>query len=86
MYYVYLLKSKKNGRVYTGYTEDLKQRVADHNIGKSPYTKRNRPFVLAYYEAYFSKEDAQKRERGLKLRAKASAQLRNRIKTSLHES
>lgn len=86
MFYVYLIKSKKNGRVYTGYTTNLRQGFAEHNSGKSPYTKKNRPFVLVYYEAYFSKLDAQKREQSLKLRTNASAQLRKRIEQSVYES
>jgi len=85
MHYVYLLKSKKNGRLYTGFTDDLKQRLQDHNTGKSPYTKNNRPYVLIYYEAYASRFDAQKRERSLKLRSNASLQLRRRIKLSIDE-
>ena len=87
MFYVYLIQSQKNSRVYTGYTTDLKQRFTDHNSGKSPYTKHNRPYRLVYYEAYTSKSDAQKREQNLKLRSKAYGQLRNRIDGSLnHES
>ena len=86
MHYVYLLKSKKNGRLYTGFTDDLRQRVEDHNSGKSSYTKNNRPYVLMYYEAYASRDDAQKRERSLKLRSNASLQLRRRIKSSINES
>jgi len=86
MHYVYVLKSKKNGRTYTGYTTDLKQRFADHNSGKSPYTKNNRPYALVYYEAYVSKSEAQKRERSLKLRSNAYLQLRRRITSSIHES
>lgn len=83
MFYVYLIQSQKSGRVYTGYTSDLKQRFADHNQGKSPYTKRNRPYRLVYYEAYASQSDAQKREKSLKLRSNASALLRKRISDSL---
>jgi|AACY02.16.fsa_nt_gi Predicted endonuclease containing a URI domain len=86
MYYVYLLKSEKNGRMYTGYTSDLKQRMTDHNSGKSSYTRSNRPYRLVYYEAFASKSDAQKRERNLKLRSNASAQLRKRISESINES
>jgi len=86
MHYVYILKSKRNGRLYTGYSADLKQRVKDHNAGKSPYTKNNRPYSLVYYEAYFSKVEAQKREQSLKLRSNAYAQLRRRIKVSINES
>jgi putative endonuclease len=86
MHYVYLLKSEKNGRVYTGYTSDLRKRVTDHNSGKSPYTKGNRPYVLVYYEAYASEDDARKREQALKLRSNASLQLRRRIRRSMNES
>ena len=85
MYYVYLIKSKKNGRVYTGYSEDLRQRLEDHNAGKSSYTRNNRPYVLIYYEAYLSREEAQKCECSLKLRSKAYAQLRKRISDSINE-
>ena len=80
------MKSKKNGRLYTGYSADLKQRLKNHNSGKSSYTKNNRPYVLIYYEAYASVSDAQKRERSLKLRSNASLQLRRRIQSSIHES
>jgi putative endonuclease len=85
MYYVYILKSKKNGRLYTGFTNDLKQRFKDHNAGKSSYTKNNRPYVLVYYEAYSSEKDARTRERMLKLRSNASLQLRKRIIESINE-
>ena len=86
MHYVYILKSKRNGRLYTGFSADLRQRVKDHNEGKSAYTRNNRPYVLVYYEAYASVDDARKRERGLKLRSNASLQLRRRIQTSINES
>ena len=85
MYYVYLLKSKRNGRIYTGYTSDLRRRLEEHNNGKSGYTRNIRPLTLVYYEAYQSKANAQKRERSLKLRAKAYAQLRKRIELSIDE-
>ena len=71
--------------MYTGYSSDLKQRVADHNGGKSAYTRNLRPWVLVYYEAYFSKSDAQHREKSLKLRSNANVQLRKRIKDSINE-
>ena len=85
MFYVYCIKSEKNGRCYTGYTTNLKQRFVDHNSGKSTYTKNNRPYTLVYYEAYRNKSDAQKRERALKLRSNAYMQLRRRIAFSLNE-
>jgi hypothetical protein len=39
MYYVYLLRSKKDAPYkYIGFTEDLQTRIADHNEGKNPST------------------------------------------------
>ena len=86
MYYVYLIKSEKLNKVYTGYSEDLRERFKAHNSGKSEYTSRGIPWKLVYYEAYESKEDAQNREKSLKLRSKAYAQLRKRISKSVNES
>ena len=34
MHYVYLIESEKDpARTYIGYTDDLKQRLRDHNAG-----------------------------------------------------
>ncbi|HKB88873.1 MAG TPA: GIY-YIG nuclease family protein, partial [Patescibacteria group bacterium] len=30
MYYVYILKSSKSGKLYYGYTKDLKRRLQEH--------------------------------------------------------
>ncbi len=64
MYYVYVLYSIKSKRLYIGYTQNLKQRIEEHNKGVGgTYTKNNRPFVLVFYEAFRAKEDATKQER-----------------------
>jgi len=66
MYYTYVLKSLKDGHLYTGFTHDLKSRLKSHNSGKVRSTKARRPLVLAYYEKYSNKEEARKREIFLK--------------------
>jgi len=66
MFYTYLLKSNKNGKLYTGSTSDLRKRLKEHNSGKSNYTKKNIPYELIYYEACLSEQDARARERYLK--------------------
>ena len=66
MWYVYVLKSLKDGRLYTGTTADLKRRLNEHNRGRQAGTKHMAPFELAYYEASVSKRDAFKREKYLK--------------------
>lgn len=66
MYYVYILKSKKDKSLYIGYSKNLKQRLKEHNRGKSTYTKNKIPYDLIYYEAYINKKDAKGREIFLK--------------------
>lgn len=66
MYYAYLLKSDRNGKLYKGLTNDLKRRVKEHDQGKSVFTKNNGPWKLVYYEAFLSKSDAKKEEAFLK--------------------
>jgi len=65
-YYVYILKSLKNGSLYIGYTTDLKKRFAEHNNGESLATKSFRPYKLVFYEAFINKKDAKAREGYLK--------------------
>ena len=66
MFYTYILKSKKDGRLYTGYTNNLRKRFKQHNDGKSSYTKGRGPYELVYYEACVEEEDARSRELYLK--------------------
>ena len=66
MYYTYILHSLEKNDFYTGFTEDLKKRVEQHNSGKNKSTKYRRPLKLIYYEAYAQKEDAIAREKYLK--------------------
>ncbi len=83
MAYVYILKSKKDGCLYTGSTNDLNRRLSEHNSGLVFSTKSRVPFELVYYEAYKSEEDARYREKNLKIRSRAFAQLKKRIKESI---
>lgn len=83
MFYVYILQSKKDKDLYVGYTQDLRRRIGEHNSGFSQSTKSRIPFVLVYYEAYKSHDDAQKRENMLKLRTGALRGLKRRIRGSI---
>ncbi|MEK7558439.1 MAG: GIY-YIG nuclease family protein [Patescibacteria group bacterium] len=79
MFYVYILKSKKDGNLYTGSTNNLRKRLEEHNSKKVFSTKIRVSFELIYYEAYKSELDARKREHNLKLRANALTGLKRRI-------
>jgi putative endonuclease len=83
MYYVYIIRSKKDGNFYTGSTNDLRRRFQMHNAGLVFSTKRRIPFELIYYEAYKAKSDARIREKNLKIRSRAFVQLKKRIKGSI---
>ena len=79
MFYIYLLKSGEDKKLYVGFTNNLERRVEEHNSGFVPSTKLRRPFELIYCEGYKSEKDARKREENLKLRSRAFAQLKKRI-------
>lgn len=67
MWYTYVLQSSKNGRLYTGYTSDLKRRFEEHNSKSGGnYSAKNAPFKLIFYEAYLDKTDAEEAERFFK--------------------
>ena len=57
--------SEKDGKFYTGFTQDLKLRFAQHNKGDVDSTKARKPFKLLYYEACLDKNDAVRREKYL---------------------
>jgi putative endonuclease len=65
MFYVYLLLLN-NKQLYTGYTDDLRRRIAEHKAGKVKFTSQRLPIKLIHCEAYILKSDAKRREKFLK--------------------
>jgi len=66
MFYVYILESLKDKKLYVGYTNNLRRRFEKHNSGKIDVTKYRRPFKIIYYEAYLNQQDATSREKYFK--------------------
>jgi len=83
MFYVYILKSSKDQKLYTGYTSDLKRRLSEHNNESNRSTKYRVPLDLMYYEAYVSQADAKKREWNLKKSSGARTALKRRLQDCL---
>lgn len=79
MFYVYLLRSRKDLKFYIGSTNDLRKRFKDHFEGRVFSTRSRRPLDLIYYEAYTVESNARKREQSLKYRGRARAQLLKRV-------
>lgn len=66
MFFVYILFSTKDGKLYVGFTSDLGRRITEHYEGNVRATMHRRPLTLIYYEAYLSEEEAKRREKFLK--------------------
>lgn len=81
-YYTYVIKSIKDKQWYTGCTQDVFNRLSEHNHGLCHSTANRRPFILIYYEACLNRSDAFVREKYLKS-GMGKRYLRNRLKTYL---
>ena len=66
MYYVYILQSKVDNTLYTGFTTNIKRRLLKHNRGENISTKNKIPYKLIFFEAFLNKKDALNREKYLK--------------------
>jgi len=65
VYYVYILKLKDK-TYYHGSSDDLKQRIKDHQDRTVSSTKNLRPFKLVFYAAFEAKKKAITFEKYLK--------------------
>ena len=65
-YFVYILYSQKDHKLYVGCTNDLEIRVKEHNSGKVTATRKRVPLVVIHFEKFEDKAEAFNRERFLK--------------------
>jgi putative endonuclease len=66
MYYVYVIRSLKDGRYYIGSSSDVHKRLNFHNAGLQRSTRNRIPFELVYFEELPSKHEALIREKQIK--------------------
>lgn len=66
MYFVYVLKSLKNGKFYKGLTLNLEKRLKEHFYGKSPTTRLMLPLKIIHVEILGTKKEARKMEKYFK--------------------
>jgi predicted GIY-YIG superfamily endonuclease len=66
-FYAYMLRCS-DGLYYVGSTDDLEQRVAQHQSGRDPfcYTYKRRPVTLVWSESFTTRIEAKEAERQLK--------------------
>ena len=65
-FYVYILYSLKDGKLYIGFTNNLKNRLTLHANGRVIATKNRLPVKLIHYEYFINRDDAEAREKFLK--------------------
>lgn len=66
-YYVYIMTNVRNTVLYTGVTNNLISRVAQHKTGEgSDFTRKYHVNKLVYYETYDDVRNAIQREKQIK--------------------
>jgi putative endonuclease len=65
-YFIYILFSHYDHKLYIGYTADLNSRLKEHENGYVSSTKLRRPLQLIFSETFYNQKDAKARERFLK--------------------
>lgn len=66
MFYTYVIQSEVDQTLYIGLTNSVKNRLERHNAGQEDYTSKKRPWVLLFYAAFRSREEAADFEKYLK--------------------
>ncbi|MBK7309936.1 MAG: GIY-YIG nuclease family protein [Sphingobacteriaceae bacterium] len=62
-YYVYIIYSDKVHKKYIGHTENIEQRLKQHNEGSlGKYTKNKGPWKLVHMEEYSTRSEAMAKE------------------------
>ncbi len=63
MFFVYILRSHRDGTLYIGLTENLARRLQQHDRGHARSTRSKRPLVLLLSESFETREAARAREK-----------------------
>ena len=65
-YYVYILQSIERGYYYIGSSNDVRQRLKQHNAGRVMATKYRRPYKIVFSQAFNTESEAIRVEYKLK--------------------
>ena len=65
-YFVYVIQSEVDKRLYVGLSKNVEKRLISHNNGETFSTKGYRPWKLVYEERIGSRKQARNREKYLK--------------------
>ncbi|MGE5073781.1 MAG: GIY-YIG nuclease family protein [Anaerolineae bacterium] len=68
MFHVYILRSARTQRYYVGSTQDIANRVREHNAGEQLSTRAGIPWELVYHAAFETRAQSVRCERKIKAR------------------
>jgi len=68
MFEVYIIRSLKTHRYYVGSTQDVHNRLREHNSGECTSTRTGIPWELVWTETLDTRSSAVRRERQIKSR------------------
>ena len=68
MFYVYILKSQTTRKYYVGSTQDVSNRLREHNNGESLSTRGGRPWEVVRIEEFQTRAEAVRKENQIKAR------------------
>ena len=67
MFYTYIVTNRRNGKLYTGHTDDMNRRSFEHRHSYiQGWSKDNNCIHLVWYEIHETRDAAFKRERRIK--------------------
>jgi putative endonuclease len=63
VFFVYVLRSQRDGALYIGLTQDVARRLQQHNRGHQRSTRVRQPFALVLSERFETRDAARAREK-----------------------
>jgi len=62
MFYVYILLNETKTRTYTGVSDDVDKRLAEHNAGRVKSSRSYRPYSIIHVEPFETLKEARQKE------------------------
>jgi putative endonuclease len=68
MFFAYILQSEKTKRYYVGSTDNLGNRLKEHNSGETVSSRRGIPWKIVHTEQFRTRSEAIRKEKQIKAR------------------
>ncbi len=68
LFYTYIIFSEKLNQYYTGSTQNLENRLNDHNTGRGKHSSKGEPWTLVFSQKFSTRAEAVRLENSIKKR------------------